>query len=205
MTNRIRPFRIAARASLLAAVMFSSPAATRVQSAQGSRGVRRIETDTSPGPPRGLERLVYTPPPRPRRARPSYQEVAEDFKQLQLRNYSLSQTAGRGAPLDYGRIRTEAAEVKKRASRLMKNLLLPEPNEDPKAAEGVEIVSPEGLAAAAASLDALVNSFVWNPVFQRPGVVDLELSSKASRDLAAIIRLSEQIRRRAEGFGAGKN
>jgi hypothetical protein len=51
-----------------------------------------------------------------------------------------------------------------------------------------------------------VNSFVWNPVFQRPGVIDLELSSKASHDLEQIIRLSERIRRGAAdlGKGAGK-
>jgi hypothetical protein len=204
MTHHLRTFGIAARVSLITAVMYSSsPVAPRAQSSQSSRGARRIETDSSPGPPRGLERLVYTPPPSPRRARPSYQEVAEDFKQLQLRNYNLSQAASRGAPLDYARIRTEAAEVKKRASRLRKYLLLPQPNDDLKTDEGEGIVSPEGLTAAAASLDALVNSFVWNPVFQQPGVINLELSSKASRDLEAIIRLSEQIRRSAENFGKG--
>ena len=71
----------------------------------------------------------------------------------------------------------------------------------------MEIVSSEELTSAAASLNALVNSFVWNPVFQRPGVIDLELSAKASRDLEGIIRLSEQIRRSAEGLGkvAGRN
>ena len=202
MPDHIRIFVTAARASLvIAAFILLPPFAPRVQATQNTRDARRIETETAkPRALRDLEKLLYTPPPRPRRIRPSYKEVAEDFKQLQLRNYSLSQAAGVGAQFDYARIRVEAAEVKKRASRLKTSLLLPEPNRDQKVDGGEEIASTEGLTSAAASLNALVNSFVWNPVFQRPGVVDLELSSKASRDLEGIIRLSEQIRRSAEGL-----
>lgn len=200
MPDRIRMFGIAARASLVtAAIILSPPFASLARAAQGSREVKRIETDTRPPRSlRDLEKLLYSPPPRPRRIRPSYKEVAEDFKQLQLRNYNLSQAAGGGAQLDYARIRAEAAEVKKRASRLKTSLLLPEPNGDRKVVGGEEIASTQGLTSAAAFLNTLVNSFVWNPVFQRPGVVDLELSAKASRDLEGILRLSEQIRRSAE-------
>src|SRR5688500_11344952 len=202
MPYRIRTFGIAARASLITAVIILSPSvAPRAQSTPGARGARRVETDASPRAPRDLDRLVYKPPPRPRRVRPSFQEVAEDFKQLQLRNYSLSQAVGRGAQLDYTRIRAEAAEVKRRALRLKESLLLPETNGEREPEVGAEIASPEGLKSAAASLNAVVNSFVWNPVFQSPGVIDLEKSSKAGGDLEEIIRLSEQIRRRAEGFG----
>ncbi|HEV2764845.1 MAG TPA: hypothetical protein VGV38_17825, partial [Pyrinomonadaceae bacterium] len=60
---------------------------------------------------------------------------------------------------------------------------------------------PEGLKPAVAALDALVNSFVWNPVFRQPDVVDLEQSSKAGRELAEIIALSERIRKCVEGLG----
>src|SRR5688572_9029084 len=200
MADRIRLFGSAALVT--AAVLLSPPVAPRAQSAQTARGARRIETEAMPQRSlRDFERPLYKPPPRPRRIRPSYQEVAEDFKQLQLRNYNLFQAAGRGAPLDYARIRSEAAEVKRRALRLKESLLLPELNDELEPEAGAEISSPEGLKSAAASLNSVVNSFVWNPVFQSPGVIDLEKSSKAGRDLEEIIRLSEQIRRRAEGFG----
>lgn len=203
MPDSIRIFVRAARASLVTAViLLLPPAAPSARSAQSARGARRIETETvQQRPLKEFERPWYKPPPRPRRIRPSFQEVSEDFKQLQLRNYSLSQAAGRGAPLDFARIKAEAAEVKKRASRLKESLLLPEPNQDTESGGSQGAASPEGLTAAAASLDALVNSFVWNPVFRRPGVVDLELSSKAGRDLEGIIRLSERIRRGADGLG----
>jgi len=67
----------------------------------------------------------------------------------------------------------------------------------------VEALSAEGLRSAAASLDSLVKGFVWNPVFRRPDVVDLEQSSRAGRDLAGIITLSERIRKCAEDLGRG--
>jgi len=208
MPDRKRTFGIAARASLVtaAAIILSPQFAPRAQAAQSGRGARRIETETPQRSLREFERPLYKPPPRPRRLRPSYQEVAEDFKQLQLSNYNLSQAAGRGEQLNYDRIRAEAAEVKKRASRLKASLLLPETNDDHDSDVGAETASPEGLTSSSASLDALVNSFVWNPVFQRPGVIDLELSAKASRDLEQIIRLSERIRRGAADLckGAGK-
>ena len=55
----------------------------------------------------------------------------------------------------------------------------------------------ETIRRALLKLDALIMSFIGNPVFQKPGVVDAEQSAKASRDLAGIIELSEQIRKAA--------
>jgi hypothetical protein len=204
MPNHIRLFVIAARATFvtIVAITLSSWGAPPAQSAQSTREARRRDMDVRPRmPPRDMGSVWQQPTPRPRRQLPAYQDVAEEFRQLQLRNYRLSQAAGRGASLDYALIRAEAAEVKKRASRLKAYLLLPELGRDQKFDEGGQITSPAELMAAAASLNVLVKSFVWNPVFQRPGVVDMELSSKASHDLEGIIRLSDQIRRRAEGLG----
>jgi hypothetical protein len=204
MPDHVRLLRNAARASLVAAavtIMLSSPDATRAQSSQSARDARRIDMEMRQRSLRDLEKLLHKPDAKAPDKRPLYRDVAEDFKQLQLRNYNLSQAAGRGAPLDYALIRAEAAEVKKRAARLRLYLSLPQPDEDRKRDKGEEEATPEGLTSAAASLDALVNSFVWNPVFQRPDVIDLEQSSKASRELEEIIRLSDQIRRRAEGLG----
>ena len=124
--------------------------------------------------------------------------MAEEFKQLQLVNYSLAGAADPKAPLDYERVRKDSAEVRKHASRLKAYLSLPEAGPEVKREKGAGIRTPEALRAALARLDALVNSFAWNPVFQRPGVVDLEQSTKAGRDLAGILALSDLIRKSAE-------
>ena len=154
---------------------------------------------------RTLSETLKKPPRKEPDTRPSYQQVAEDFQQLQLSNYNLAGSAEPGAKLDYGQITEEAAEVRRRASRLKATLALPSGKKDEKQKKDEEALTPEGVKAAITSLDALVKSFVWNPVFQKPDVLDAENSAKASRELEDILRLSEEIRRSAESLGKGKN
>ena len=47
-------------------------------------------------------------------------------------------------------------------------------------------------------LNSRIVGFVTNPYFRNPKVVDAELVSRASRDLARIIELSRSIRKSAE-------
>jgi hypothetical protein len=199
MPDHARRTRLPAVAALVSAALASillSPAAPRAQSTQSARDARLNEMRMKQLAMRDLDRLKNAPQPKEHPARPTYHDVAEDFEQLQRENYTLAGEAAADAPLDYALIKKHASEVKKRASRLKVYLSLPKAEDE--ADTDAEPLTPEGLRAAAASLDARVNSFAWNPVFRRPDVVDLEQSSKASRDLAAIIGLSERIRRRAE-------
>ena len=154
-----------------------------------------------------LERVKRKPSDRKRDERPAYQQVREDFEKLQLGSYNLSGAIGSAPALDYERIQEEAAEIRKRAGRLLSTLMLPEPEKEQKLKKGDEAHAPADLRANIAALDELVKSFVWNPIFQQSGIVDVENSTKARRDLDRIIRLSEQIRKSAEGAGksASKN
>jgi len=202
--SRLRLAPYATPAAALALILLS-PCGSRAQTAQDRRNEQRVETQVRQTVLWELDKLKNPSAPgakAPNR-RPTYGEVEEDFEQLQLRNHSLAGAAARLDPLDYALIKKEAAEVRKRAARLKLYLSLPKPEETQKPEKVSEVLSAGGLRSAAASLDALVNSFVWNPVFRRPGVVDLEQSSKASRDLAGVISLSEQIRKWAEDLARG--
>ena len=189
--------------AILAALAFAAlpPAAAGTQSSQAARDARRIEMEMRQRTLRDLEKMVNKKPAKAPDARPAYNEVAEEFKQLQLVNYSLAGAADPKVPLDYARVRKESAEVRKRAARLKSFLSLPEAEADVKQDRDAAIQTPEALRAAVGRLDALVNSFAWNPVFQKPDVVNLEQSAKASRDLAGILGLSERIRKSAEELG----
>ncbi|HEV2764837.1 MAG TPA: hypothetical protein VGV38_17785 [Pyrinomonadaceae bacterium] len=202
MRSHTRVLRIAARASLaFVAFALLSPCAARAQSSQSARDARRIEMENRQRALRDLERVNEKPQAKRADHRPLYREVAKDFEQLQLSNHSLSKAATAEGPPDFALMKKEAAEVRKRASRLKANLALPK-TEETRRREGVEeLLTPEGLRPAVAALDTLVNGFVWNPVFRQPDVVDLEQSSKASRDLSEIIALSERIRKCVEGLG----
>ncbi|HEX8141140.1 MAG TPA: hypothetical protein VF553_00990 [Pyrinomonadaceae bacterium] len=131
----------------------------------------------------------------------TYQQIKDDFEQLQRVNYHLAGTVIAGQAIDYAQIRKDAAEVKKRASRLKNNLVLPEFEKDEKLQKSLDqLAASEELKPAIDALDAIVNRFVWNPVFQQPNVLDVENSVKARRDLEAILKLSEQIQKRAEAL-----
>ena len=201
MPEPTRRLGLAARAALalgLAALSQPAAPAQSSQSAQAARDARRADMLVRQRMLRDLEKMAGKQPSKAPDTRPAYGEVAEEFKQLQLVNYSLAGLSDPKADIDYARVRKESAEVRKRAARLKGYLSLPEAAGPQAPERAAELRTPEALREAVGRLDALVNSFAWNPIFQKPGVVDLEQSTKAGRDLAGIISLSEQIRRGAD-------
>jgi hypothetical protein len=206
MQDNARRLGIYAHAALAAAafaLILCTPHASRAQTTRVEREARRNDMQMRQWALRDLERLKGERPEKRRDARPAYTDVAHDFEQLQLVNYSLASAIAPAVALDYELIKKESAEVSKRASRLKNVLALPEVEGQKAQGSAADVQTPEGLRSAVASLDALVKSFAWNPVFRQPDVVDLEQSSKASRDLAGIIVLSEQIRKGASELFKG--
>jgi hypothetical protein len=195
-----------------AALILISPGATRAQSPAQTREARRVEMETRQRDLWNLERAKRRPAERDER--PLYRQVSEDFEKLQLSSYNLSGAIASTAALDYELIRAEAAEIRKRAARLVTTLKLPAPEkerkqkkgEPPAAAVVAAAVAPD-LKSAIVALESVVKSFVWNPVFQQSGVVDVQNSARAGRDLEDIIKLSEQVRKSAEAAGksGGRN
>lgn len=188
----------------LAVVIFilAIPAAlpiTRAQSgAQSTRDAKRADLENRQRDLWNLERAKRSPRDRTRDARPAYQQVSEDFEKLQLSSYNLSDAVNAVPVLNYGLIQDEAAEIKKRAARLMTALQLPEVESEQKQKKSVEDLPAQDLKSTVAALDELVKSFVWNPVFQQSGIVDVQNSAKARRDLEGILKLSELIRKLAK-------
>lgn len=129
-----------------------------------------------------------------------YQQLKQDFEQLQVINNNLSLVVSSARTLDYERIGNDAAEIRKRALRLKANLSLPEPGKTERLKKNEEGSTPEALKSALNDLDLLIKGFVENPVFQRLNVMNVGYSMKASRDLEDIIKSSEQIHKRAEAL-----
>lgn len=126
-----------------------------------------------------------------------YQQLRLDFEQLQVINNNLSQTISASRTLDYAQIGKDAEEIRKRALRLKTNFSLPEPEKAEKPKKNKGELTAETFKAALKDLDTLIKSFVENPVFQHLTVMNVEYSMKASRDLEDIIKLSQQIHKRA--------
>ena len=124
-----------------------------------------------------------------------FQQVNEDFTRMQMANNDVMRTVFVTKIVDYKQISNGAAEIRKRALRLRQNLVLPKVNEDADNQKYSDVSSDQQLKASLLSLDHSVMSFVTNPVFKAPNVVDPKLAESARRDLDTIIRCSESLKK----------
>jgi hypothetical protein len=136
--------------------------------------------------------------PKPPENRLLYQQLKQDFEQLQVINNDLSMVVASAQTLDYEQIRDGVAEIRRRALRLKANLSLPEPAKGGKPKKAEVESTPESFKAGLNALESLIKRFVENPVFQQLNVVNVDDSLKASRDLEAIIKLSEELHKGTE-------
>ena len=118
-------------------------------------------------------------------------QVTEDFSRIQDINAEIIRDYAAGAPPDYKHIAEAMEEIRKRASRLNDNLLLPSGQEAPQKIQG-KARSP------LLDLNDLIKSFVSNPIFKNSNTIDANTGPKAKRDLESIIDLSGRISKSAD-------
>ena len=150
---------------------------------------------------RSVEKLGRTPPEKKPPERILYQQISEDYQRLQEVNNEMMRNVFRpGQPdnaVDFKLVIKSLEEINKRASRLKTNLRLPT-GEDKQADTTHTISSIIELKASLQKLDELIMGFIENPTFERPGVVDVEHSAKARRDLEGIVAHSQSLRDQAK-------
>ena len=123
-------------------------------------------------------------------------QVKEDFERLQAIYNQLVVALTSKKQLDDAFLSESLAGINKCSTRLKTNLALPQAKQElhakPSSNEEPQLKP---------SLTVLLNHisrFVTNPMFESTGVLDVELSTKASRDLDEIIHQSSTIRKRTE-------
>jgi hypothetical protein len=125
-------------------------------------------------------------------------QVKQDFERIQVARNGIVRAAANGDRLDYKFISEVAGEIKKRASRLEDNLALPEPERNEKSGNNEVELDEMQIRAALLILCHRIESFVKSPLFETPGVIDVQHSTKASSDLESILKLSGSVRKSAE-------
>ncbi|HKP72862.1 MAG TPA: hypothetical protein VJT82_07990 [Pyrinomonadaceae bacterium] len=134
--------------------------------------------------------------------RAAAEQLNHDFKRIQVIRNDVARALIHKSTLDYGRISEQATEVRKRAVRMQSYLALHVAGKDEKSQQPGEIEFDEGqMKSALVKLCHRIDSFVANPRFTTPGVVDVEGTAKASRDLQEIISLSTNIKNNVEKLG----
>ena len=194
--------RIVALCGAASCLLLASAAPARAQrGSAGTRSVdRRIETMNRQGEEYARDKTkidrdgTTESAEERRRAYAANEQVKHDFEGLQAGYNKIVLALSSGARPDDEKIAHAVAEVRKFAGRLREHLSLPQAKEG----EALDKAPDERGAPPAESLQKLcrhIYSFVTNPIFEGPGVLNVEQAGKASRDLDLILKLSEGLKR----------
>lgn len=132
------------------------------------------------------------------------EQLNDDFKRVQVIRNDLARAVTSGSALDFKHLSDEAAEVRKRSQRMQTYLALREEgdaekkHEETDADADADALDEKSLRESLVRLCHRIDSFVANPRFKSPEVVNIDANAKAARDLREIIALSRQIKGGAE-------
>ena len=135
------------------------------------------------------------------------EQLNEDFKRVQVIRNNLARAVTSGGVLDYKHVSEEAAEVRKRSLRMQTYLALREEGDAAKQqheetdATDADALDEKQLRGSLVQLCHRIDSFVANPRFKSPEVVNVDANAKAARDLREIITLTRRIKGGAERLG----
>ena len=129
------------------------------------------------------------------------EQLNQDFKRIQVIRNDIAHALKVEGVLDLKRVSGQAAEVRKRALRMQTYLALRDKGAGEEGGEGRAGYDDRGMEDALVRLCKRIDSFVANPRFTSPDVVDVDATAKASRDLREIIALSGDIRSSADRLG----
>ena len=125
-------------------------------------------------------------------------EIKQDYKRIQIVRGELAHVITTHQSLDFKQIAEQSEEVNKRAHRLQARLALYKAEADEKHNPTKPEFRDDQMQDALIKLCNLIMNFTTNPVFQTLTAVDVQESARASRDLASIILLSNNIKKSAE-------
>lgn len=131
--------------------------------------------------------------------------MKQDFTRIQVLRNAIARNLVARTPLDYLLISQQTEEINKRANDLNTFILARAP-EEKEQNNPVELQTEE-MIGALVKLCKLIDSFTENPALKQAGTVDArgvdkvkEEKARADKDLVAIIKLSETIRRKSDSL-----
>ncbi len=137
---------------------------------------------------------------------------------MQALNNRMMATAWATETLDYSFVSDMVSRIRGKATRLKTNLNLPGPNDpeeaapdpnvaepkaadpkvgDPKAASDPVVHNAKEFRDALLVLDQTIMRFVTNPLFQTPNTIEVNLATKARKDLETVISLTADLKKTA--------
>jgi len=125
-------------------------------------------------------------------------QVSEDFQRILSLHNEIVRALTANRSLSDQFISDATGEIKKRAARLQSSLQLQKPEPTPQdRAIGKDfktLETKDGLIV----LCQQIESFIRNPIIEKPGTVDARQLGKARQDLQSVVELSDTIKKRVD-------
>jgi hypothetical protein len=125
-------------------------------------------------------------------------QVSEDFQRILTLHNEIVRAIAANRPLSYQFISDATGEIRKRSARLQSSLKLqkPEPAADnPVTGTDLKVMETNDELIL---LCKQIESFVRNPIIDKPGTVDAQQLAKARKDLQSIVELSDAIKKHVD-------
>ena len=133
----------------------------------------------------------------PKRLAEVMAEVEQDFQRILILHNGLARFIINNKPLDYDFVSEASAEIKKRASRLQRTLALTKPDDEQNKEKSPDF-SDARIRDAVAMLCKQIQSFVTNPIIEKPGTVNAPQLIQARHNLQDVIDLSISLKKSAD-------
>jgi hypothetical protein len=138
------------------------------------------------------------PPADSKRARAMMDQVSEDFQRILTLHNEMVRAITANKSLSDKFISDATGEIRKRSIRLQTSLMLAKPEtktEDPRRSPDLKsLATTEGLVL----LCKQIESFIRNPIIEKPGTVNAAQLQKAREDLQGMIELSDAIKKKVD-------
>ena len=137
-------------------------------------------------------------PTDPKRSQAMMAQVSEDFQRILTLHNEIVRAIAANRSLSYQFISDATGEIRKRSARLQSSLKLqkPEPTTENRGT-GTDLKVME-MKDELILLCKQIESFVRNPIIEKPGTVDAQQLGKARKDLQSIVELSDAIKKHAD-------
>ena len=134
----------------------------------------------------------------PKRSQAMMDQVSEDFQRILTLHNEMVRAIAANRSLSYQFISDATGEIRKRSARLQSSLKLqkPEPTTVIRVTEA-ELNVME-MKDELILLCKQIESFVRNPIIEKPGTVDAQQLGKARKDLQSVVELSDAIKKRVD-------
>src|SRR5258708_25209066 len=125
-------------------------------------------------------------------------QVGEDFQRILTLHNEIVRAIKTNRSLGYRFISDATGEIRKRSVRLQSSLKLQKPESSTETQKMSTDLKATQTNDKLLLLCRQIESFVRNPIIEKPGTIDAEQLEKARRDLESVVELSEEIKKQVD-------